>query len=136
MANVGAAIIARLEGSAAWLGAVGTRTDWGVSQEGTPSPRVVATWITRDRPDHYTGEDLCYSRLQIDVYSETSANEAGDIAEIAIAILRPEEIIGGVRFERAVEIDGPADGGEQTETLYLHRARTDFAFLHANERAE
>jgi len=133
MADVGSAIVARLEGDPAWVDAIGDRLDWGVSLQETPFPRAVATFITRDRPDHYTGSDMASSRLQLDVYSVVSSQEASDIAEIAIGILQPEDTVAGVRFTRATEVDGPNDGGDQTDTLYVYRARTDFALLHTDE---
>ena len=133
MADVGSAVIVRLEADDAWTAAIADRTDWGASLPETAYPRAVANWITRDRPDHYGGSDMQFSRLQLDVYSIVSSGEAAEIAEIAIGVLQPEDIAGGVRFERAVEVSGPTDGGEQTDTLYVYRARTEFAWLHTDE---
>ena len=133
MADVGSAIVGRLEADEAWTAAIDGRLDWGASLPETPYPRAVANFITRDRPDHYTGSDMAFSRLQLDVYSAVSSGEAAEIAELAIDVLQPEDTAGGVRFCRAVEVDGPTDGGDQTETLYVYRARTEFALLHANE---
>jgi len=133
MPDVGAAIVARLEADHAWTKLMGERLDWGASLPDTAYPRAVANWITRDRPDHYTGSDMQFSRLQLDVYSAVSSGEAAEIAEIAIGVLQPEDVAEGVRFERAVEVSGPTDGGEQTDTLYAYRARTEFAWLHTDE---
>jgi len=136
MADVGAAIVARLEGDLAWTELIGDRVDWGASLPETPYPRAVANWITRDRPDHYGGSDMEFSRLQLDVYSSVSSGEAAEIAEVAIGVLQPEDAAEGVRFERAVEVSGPTDGGEQTETIYAYRARLELAFLHAPSDGE
>lgn len=133
MADVGSAIVGRLEADPAWTAVIDGRLDWGVSLPETPYPRAVANFITRDRPDHYTGSDMAFSRLQLDVYSAVSSGEAAEIAELAIDVLQPEDTVGGVRFCRAVEVDGPTDSGDQTDTLYIYRARTEFALLHANE---
>lgn len=133
MADIGAAIIERLEGHAPFWTPLGGRVDWTVSQQSTPFPRAVLTIITAQRDDHFDGPDLRFTRLQLDVYSDTSAAEAAAIAEEGINALQPEATVGGVRFNRAVEVDGPTDGGDQTDTLYAFRARTDFALLHADE---
>ncbi len=129
MMTLEGAIIARLERAKAFWDPVGGRVDWGASVDGTPHPRVVLTVTSGLRPDHYTGPDVRPLRLQLDVYSTVSADEARTIAEASVSALQPEEVVEGWDFRRAPEVDGPTDSGDQTDTLYVHRAMMDYSLL-------
>lgn len=133
MTKLGSAIIARLQDRPGFWTPLDGRVDWTVSLPETPYPRAVLTVVTADRPDTFEGPDLRFTRVQLDVYSDKSAEEASSIAEEAIEALQPEATVGGVRFCRAPEVEGPTDSGDQLDTLYAYRARTDFALLHADE---
>jgi hypothetical protein len=132
MADWGSAIIARLEASDAWLARVGPRTDWTVSPQSTPYPRVVITTVSDPRPDHYGGEQgFRETHIQLDVYSTDSASEATQIAELALEVLRPETVKAGVRFDRA-SAEGPMDSGEWVDTLFIYRSRVSLYLWHAD----
>ncbi len=133
MQDVGAAIVERLAANQAWWALVGGRLDWTVSPQETPFPRAVGLIVSAEQPDHFEGEDIAFTRFQLDVYSTVSAEEAASIARAAIPILKADAVAGGIWFRRAVEVEGPTDSGDQLDTLYVYRARTDFALLHSDE---
>jgi len=133
MKDVGAAIIERLQQDVGWWGSVGGRVDWTISQPETPYPRVVLLIVSQSHPNHYDGPDPREARLQLDVYSDRSAEEASTIAGQAIPILQPDDVAGGIWFRRAADIDGPTDSGDRNDTLYVYRARTDFALMFTDE---
>lgn len=131
MPDWGSSVVGRLDDDDDWTARVGPRTDWTVSPPETPYPRSVLTTISDPRPDHFGGEEgFRQTWLQLDVYSTESAQEANEIAEIAIRVLKPEWEGEGIRFDRA-GVDGPTDSGEQQDTLYVYRSRVDFRLWHA-----
>jgi hypothetical protein len=142
MADWGAALTARLLADAALAAAVGARIDWNVRPDKEALPAVILQTVSDPRPDHFGGEqDFRQTRVQVDCWSLVSADHATQIAEKVIAAVRP--VPGqagsyddgswerdGVRFDRP-QVEGPVDGGEQLDTVYVHRARVDVLLWHS-----
>lgn len=145
MADWGAALIARLNARGALTALLGSGgVDWGILPQEANRPALILNVVSDPRPDHFGGEQgLRQTRVQADAWSDVSADEAARIAEEAIRAVRPDPLTdgadltgawseGGVRFDRP-QIEGPEDGGEQLDTLYAFRARTDLLLWHCEE---
>ena len=132
MADWGEAVVGRLTADQAVAQLVGDRVDWTRRPQDDGYPAIVLQTISDPRPDHFTGaQGFRPSRLQLDAYSTESAGEATRIAEAAIDALRPpDDNAFGIRFDRA-GVDGPTDGGDQLDTVYVYWARVDFLLWHA-----
>lgn len=132
MADWGKAVVERLVGDQAVAQLVGDRVDWTRRPQDDGYPAIVLQTISDPRPDHFTGADgFRQTRLQLDAYSTESGGDASRIAEAAIDALRdPVDNASGIRFDRA-GVDGPTDGGDQLDTVYVYWARVDILLWHA-----
>ena len=142
MADWGAALVNQILGSAAVSALAGDRGDWNVRPQIDRGACLVFSTASDDRPDHFGGEQsFRQTRVQVDAWSGVSADEATRLAEAVIAAVRLEPGSpgvrddgswerDGVRFDRP-QVEGPVDGGEQLDTLYVHRARVDLLLWHS-----
>lgn len=132
MPDWGSAVVDRLLEDEAVAQLIGERVDWTRRPQADGYPAIVLQTISDPRPDHFMGADgFRQTRLQLDAYSTESAADATRIAEAAIDALRePVDDASGIRFDRA-GVDGPTDGGDQLDDVYVHWARVDFLLWHA-----
>lgn len=143
MADWGAALTNQLLANAALSGVLAGNAqniDWGDRPEGGRG--ISLQTVSDPRPDHFRGEQgFRQTRVQLDAWSNVSADDATKIAEAAIAAVRLDPDAGGadasgswtrdgVRFDRP-QVEGPEDGFERLDTVVVYRARVDLLLWHS-----
>lgn len=111
-------------------GLAGGRVYWGERPQATTVPAVLLTSIADDRPQTLKDWDLAPGRVQIDTYGST-AKQAWDLAESAIATLAPGETSNGHSFSRADVVLGPRDLVERVGNTTVFRVSMDLIIHHA-----
>lgn len=119
-----AALRARITGAST---TAGTRVYWVDRPQAEALPAVTLQTISDPRPQHLKGfNELRETHVQIDCWADTYA-VAKTLMEAVIAAVVPENTANGIRFCRAL-VDGVNDGGERTETKFVHRQTADLFF--------
>jgi hypothetical protein len=105
----------------------GSRVYWVDRPQAAALPAVTLQTVSDPRPQHLKGfNPLRETRVQIDSWGDTYA-AAKTLMEAVLAAVVPENTANGIRFDRAL-VDNSDDGGERTETKFIHRQRADLIF--------
>ncbi|GAA4220265.1 hypothetical protein GCM10022253_24020 [Sphingomonas endophytica] len=94
-----AALTARARGDAQLGAATGEKGGWTRILSGLPE--LTFQTITDVRAEHFKGFQPRQTTVQIDIWAET-ATEAAALRERCITVFVAADVIGGVRFQRAV----------------------------------
>jgi hypothetical protein len=100
--------------------------------DGTPVTLPYATLfdVTEDRPQHLSGFDLEFARVQIDVWGNTYA-EVQTGMQALLDALTPANTSNGHTFQRADIVLGPRDiGGEREGDTIIYRKSADLMIAH------
>lgn len=104
---------------------IDTRAYWTQRVQAEGLPAVVFNIVSDPRPQHLKGFDaLRETSFQADCLGASSI-EASDLAEALIAALVSPSAGESFIFNRAA-VDDVRDGGEQTDTGFIHRSSVDF----------
>ena len=129
MADMQAALTARLLAAVAVTAIAGTRIHWTKVPQGTALPYARMQTISDLRPQHLTGYDGArQTRVQVDCFAKKYA-EARAMAEAVIAAMALPATVSGVRFGRT-RAEGPRDLGEDTPDGFIHRMSVDLLIEH------
>lgn len=121
------ALRARITGAAT---TAGTRVYWVDRPQSAALPAVTLQTISDPRPQHLKGfDELRPTRVQIDCWADSYA-AAKTLMEAVLAAVVPQNTSNGIRFDRA-HIDNADEGGERTETKFIHRQRADLIVIWA-----
>ena len=121
------ALRARITGAST---TAGTRVYWVDRPQSAALPAVTLQTISDPRPQHLKGfDELRETRVQVDCWADTYA-AARTLLEAVLAAVVPENTSNGIRFDRAM-VDNSDDGGERTETKFIHRQRADLILFWA-----
>lgn len=126
------ALVAKLLASAGVTALVSTRINWGLSPQGSASPRVVLTRISGE-PDyhHGGGSGLVVSRVQADCYGASYGSSKAVARAIEVAVCGVSFTQGAVRFD-VILLDAERDGTSQEGPETLFRTSIDLMVHHAN----
>lgn len=129
MADLQAALIARLLDDAAVAALVARRGYWGIVPQNTAKPYFRMQVISDPRPQHLKGYDGSRgTRVQVDCFGATYAASVA-LAKAIIAAVAQPVTIGTSRFGRT-HAEGPRDLGEDTTAGFVHRASIDLLVRH------
>lgn len=112
---------------------------WGRRPDGRTPPDVIMLALPSTPGATFEGDqELAETRVQFDCWAADrgTARRIANWCRSAISppamvqVVEPAAEAGTTRFDRAF-CDEPDDGGEQTETGYVHRARFDAMVWHA-----
>lgn len=118
------ALRARITGAST---TAGTRVYWVDRPQAAALPAVTLQTISDPRPQHLKGfNELRETHVQIDCWADTYS-AAKTLMEAVLAAVVPENTANSIRFDRAL-VDGVSDGGERTETKFVHRQTADVFF--------
>lgn len=132
--DLGAALIARLQGASAVSSIVGTKVYWIQRPQGDPVPAVVARYsgaedieTLDDDPDLIETE----ARITIDCFGANNV-QAKKLARAVKATLKPPAMQGSFSFDSS-DVSGPIDLGEFGIAGWEHRATLDCVIRHGAE---
>lgn len=129
MADMEAALLARIKADATVAGLVGTRVTWVDRPQTTALPAITLQTIVAPRAQHMGGmQDTQQATVQADVWAK-SYGSARAIREALIAAVSPATEHGGVAFDRA--FSASRDGGEDVSGTFVHRHKIDFRLTYA-----
>lgn len=133
MADMRAALAARLLQAPGVSTIVGTRVDWLRRPQAAALPSITLQTITDARPRHLKGyQGARETRVQIDCWA-TSYAASVSAASAVVAIVEAPGVFGGVRFGGAA-IEGQRDFVEDRDgETDLYRQSIDVTFWHEGE---
>lgn len=106
------------------------QTYWANAPQPTAYPYATLLDVTEMRPQHLTGWDLEFARVQIDVWGRTYADVQTKM-EALLAALVPGATSNGHVFQRADIALGPRDvSGERDGTSIIYRKSADIIVAH------
>lgn len=105
-------------------------TYWVNAPQGQALPYATLLDVTEMRPQHLSGFDLEFARVQIDVWGATYADVQTGM-EALLAALVPGNTSNGHTFQRADIVLGPRDvGGEREGETIIYRKSADLMVAH------
>ena len=130
--DLGAALIARLQGAAAVSAIVGSKVWWIQRPQGTEVPAVVLRHSGGEDVENLDGDsDMTEARVTADCFGATDA-QAKQLARAVKAALKPPGLQGDFSFD-ASDVSGPIDLGEPGVAGWQHRASLDCVIRHGAE---
>lgn len=107
------------------------RTYWVNAPQTATKPYATLLDVTEQRPQHLTGWDLEFARVQIDVWGLTYSDVQTGM-EALLAALVPGNTNNGHTFQRADIVLGPRDvGGEREGEMTIYRRSADLIVAHS-----
>jgi len=130
--DLGAALLARLQASAAVTAIVGTKVYWIQRPQGDPVPAVVLRHSGGTDVETLDDvADLTEARVTVDCFGRSDV-ETKALARAVKAAVKPPGLQGDFSFD-ASEVSGPIDLGEQGIAGWEHRASLDCVIRHGAE---
>lgn len=107
-----------------------TKTYWVNAPQAAVLPYATLIDVTEMRPQHLSGFDLEFARVQIDVWGLTYGQVQTGM-EALLAALVPGNTSNGHTFQRADIALGPRDiGGEREGDTIIYRKSADLMIAH------